>query len=285
MDYPKISIVTPVFNQVKYLEETIQSILSQGYPNLEYIIIDGGSTDGTVSIIKKYESQLAYWVSEPDNGMYDALQKGFDHSTGEIMGWLNADDIYWNKSLFVVAKTFQEHPNINWITSHHAVIDEDGHLIYVKPTKQYCKYHFYLSSKEWHGNEIGQEQTFWRRNLWKISGSKMANHLKLAGDYELWLRFFQTDSLYVVNSIFAAFRTREGQLSSNIEQYYKEAQIANDSLPLNSSEKKIIKKYESKIRIAKLIDKTKILNGKKICKIKGFENKYFHIPQTINVLN
>ena len=77
MDYPKISIVTPVFNQVKYLEETIQSILSQGYPNLEYIIIDGGSTDGTVDIIKKYESQLAYWVSEPDKGMYDALQKRF----------------------------------------------------------------------------------------------------------------------------------------------------------------------------------------------------------------
>ena len=215
--------------------------------------------------------------------MYDALQKGFDHTTGDIMGWLNADDIYWNKSLFVVAKIFQDYPKINWITSHHAVIDEDDQLIYVKPTRQYCKYHFYLSSKEWQGDEIGQEQTFWKRNLWKISGSKMATHLKLAGDYELWLRFFQVESLYVVNTIFAAFRTRKGQLSSNIEQYYRETRVANDSLPLNSYEKKIIKKYESKIRLAKLIDKTKILNGRKMCRISGFENKHFHIPPKISV--
>jgi glycosyltransferase involved in cell wall biosynthesis len=283
MDYPKISIVTPVFNQAKYLEETIQSILVQGYPNLEYIIIDGGSSDGTVDIIRKYESQLAYWISEPDKGMYDALQKGFDYSTGEIMGWLNADDIYIGKSLFVIAKVFQERSTINWITSHHAVIDEEDRLIFVKPTRQYCKYHFYLSSKDWQGDEIGQEQTFWKRCLWEESGSKMAKHLKLAGDYELWLRFFQTDTLYVVNTIFAAFRTRNGQLSSNIEQYYKEAQIANDSLPLDSSGKRICQKYETRIRISKLIDKTRIFNGRKVCRIKGFENKYFQIPPIISV--
>ena len=85
MKYPKISIVTPVFNQVQYLEQTILSIITQDYPNLEYIIIDGGSTDGTVDLIRKYEAHLTYWVSEPDNGMYHAIQKGFEHSTGEIM--------------------------------------------------------------------------------------------------------------------------------------------------------------------------------------------------------
>lgn len=86
---PKISIVTPVYNQVGLIESTITSVLSQNYPNLEYIIIDGGSTDGTVDIIKKYENQLAYWCSEPDKGMYDAIRKGFEKSTGDIMAWIS----------------------------------------------------------------------------------------------------------------------------------------------------------------------------------------------------
>lgn len=156
IDYPKISIVTPVFNQVMYLEETILSILNQNYPNLEYIIIDGGSTDGTVDIIKKYEQRLAYWVSEPDRGMYDAIQKGFDKSTGEIMGWLNADDLLYPRSLFAVALTFLQHPEANWITSHHTMIDEKGTVIYNGPSIPYCKLHFYLPSKPWHNYEIGQ---------------------------------------------------------------------------------------------------------------------------------
>ena len=93
-NYPKISIVTPNYNGVKYLEQTIVSVLNQNYPNLEYIIIDGGSTDGSVEIIKKYESKLSYWVSEPDMGLYHAIQKGFEKSTGEIMAWINSDDMY-----------------------------------------------------------------------------------------------------------------------------------------------------------------------------------------------
>ena len=85
MNYPKISIITPSYNQAKYLEQTMLSILDQNYPNLEYIVIDGGSTDGSIDIIKKYEDRLTYWVSEPDNGLYHALQKGFEKTTGEIV--------------------------------------------------------------------------------------------------------------------------------------------------------------------------------------------------------
>ena len=92
LSYPKISIVTPSFNQGKYIEQTIQSVLTQNYPNLEYIIIDGGSTDKTVDIIKKYEQQLSYWVTEPDKGQTDAINKGFAKCTGEIFNWINSDD-------------------------------------------------------------------------------------------------------------------------------------------------------------------------------------------------
>ena len=94
MNYPKISIVTPSFNHAQFLEETILSVISQNYPDLEYIIIDGGSTDGSVEIIKKYEQYLTYWISEPDNGQSDALNKGFTRATGDIYGWLNSDDLY-----------------------------------------------------------------------------------------------------------------------------------------------------------------------------------------------
>ncbi len=96
--YPKISIVTPTFNQGNFIEESILSVIEQQYPNLEYIIMDGGSTDNTIEIIKKYESQLTYWVSQKDNGMYDALNRGFKRATGEIMGWLNSDDLLIRKS-------------------------------------------------------------------------------------------------------------------------------------------------------------------------------------------
>ena len=100
--YLKISIITPNYNGGKYLEATIKSIISQNYPNLEYIIIDGGSTDNSIDIIKKYEKHINYWTSEPDNGLYDALSKGLSISTGKIMGWLNSDDLLHPKSLFTI---------------------------------------------------------------------------------------------------------------------------------------------------------------------------------------
>jgi glycosyltransferase involved in cell wall biosynthesis len=110
-DLPLISIVTPSYNQASFLEETIVSVLDQEYDNLEYLIVDGGSTDGSVDIIRKYEARLTYWVSEPDQGQYHALQKGFEHATGDLLGWLNSDDVYLPGALSAVAHAYARHPH------------------------------------------------------------------------------------------------------------------------------------------------------------------------------
>ena len=113
MNYPKISIVTPSFNQGRYIEQTILSVLDQHYPNLEYIIIDGGSTDETVEIIQKYEQHLTYWISEPDKGQTDAINKGFAKCTGEIFNWINSDDYYEPGSFLKLAQLFSNNASVN----------------------------------------------------------------------------------------------------------------------------------------------------------------------------
>jgi glycosyltransferase involved in cell wall biosynthesis len=220
IDFPKISIVTPNFNGGAYLEETIQSVLSQNYPNLEYIIIDGGSTDDSIDIIKKYEKQLTYWVSEPDNGLYDAVQKGFDKSTGEIMAWINSDDLYHPKAFFIVAEIFKL-DEVNWLQGIPSTFDEKGRTVYVDPIKRWTKLDYYLGNFGW----IQQESIFWRRTLWDVSGKKIATEMKYAGDLELWLRFFRHEKLYVTRALLGGFRQRsEGQLSMDfLDEYMEEA--------------------------------------------------------------
>ena len=113
--WPKISIVTVSFNMADYIEDTILSVIGQEYPNLEYIIIDGGSTDGTVEIIKKYEPWIHYWISEPDKGMYDAIQKGFKVSTGDIMAYINSDDKYHYNAFFSAATIFTSNEDVDYL--------------------------------------------------------------------------------------------------------------------------------------------------------------------------
>src|SRR4029077_2329997 len=125
LKYPRIALVTPVFNSGKYIEQTIRSVLAQGYPNLDYFIVDGGSTDGTLDIIRKYESQISGWISEPDNGMYDAINKGFARTSGEIMGWISATDMLQIGGLSVVASVFRDLPEVEWITGKPTLFSEE----------------------------------------------------------------------------------------------------------------------------------------------------------------
>jgi len=128
--HPKITVVTPNYNQDRFIEHAILSVLNQEYPNLEYIIIDGGSTDDSVSIIKKYEDKLHYWVSEKDSGMYNAINRGFSMSSGEIMCWINSDDILMENSLNIVSKIFVNNSRIKWVQGLPTVINENGDIVF-----------------------------------------------------------------------------------------------------------------------------------------------------------
>src|SRR5580658_2018681 len=118
MALKKISIITPSYNQGQFLEETMLSVFNQGYPNLEYIVIDGGSTDNSVEIIKKYENRLTYWESQKDRGQTHAINKGFEKSTGEIIAWLNSDDVYCENALFIIADFFEKNIEANIVVGN-----------------------------------------------------------------------------------------------------------------------------------------------------------------------
>ena len=169
-NWPCISTVTPSFNQGRFLEECMDSVLSQNYPNLEYIIMDGGSTDNSVEIIKKYEKYLTFWQSKPDGGQYAAINGGFRRTTGEIMTWLNSDDKFHPDAFLTVAAIFMLRNDVDWITGRSNTLNELGEQSWI------CEYIIPWSrlkylKKEFKEPWIQQEGTFWRRRLWKRSGS------------------------------------------------------------------------------------------------------------------
>ena len=211
----KISVVTVCYNMSAFIEQTLLSVLSQNYPNLEYIVIDGGSTDGTQEIIERYRDRLAYYVSEPDKGMYDALNKGFSHATGDVLAWINADDVYLPGSFRTVDKVFSTFEQVEWINGRGAYLTDDGALSQVMP-KNAIRTRRDIREGWCREDVLGflmQEGMFWRRSLMQRTGA-LDTRYRYAGDFDLWVRFAQQADIYYVNVPLAAFRKRTTNLAT-----------------------------------------------------------------------
>lgn len=229
MQLPVFSIVTPTKNQARFIAETVESVIAQNGVSVEYAVIDGGSGDGTVEIVKKYEKHLSYWCSEPDNGVYDAVKKGFAKTTGEIMGWINGDDKYLPGALATAGEIFARYPEIEWLTSRFPLgWDATGRCTAANLREGYTAEEFfrgeYLSGGDWYAEgAIQQESTFWRRSLYERAGG-LDGRFRLAGDFDLWARFFRLAGLYAVAAPLAGFREHPDQLSAvRRAEYMKEA--------------------------------------------------------------
>jgi hypothetical protein len=202
------SIVTPSFNQARYLRGTIESVLSQEV-EVEYIVMDGGSTDGSREIIAAYSDRLAYWQSGKDGGQYDAINRGFARSSGEIMGWLNSSDLYLPWTLSTVELIFRSFPEVQWITSTmKTCIRGDGTFEDLYHTPGFSARRFYRGLHGGPGNNeyLQQESCFWRRSLWEKTGGSIDLRHASAGDYWLWSRFFREANVAAVDAPLAAFR-------------------------------------------------------------------------------
>jgi glycosyltransferase involved in cell wall biosynthesis len=219
IEYPKTSIVTPSYNQGEFLEETILSVISQNYPNLEYIVIDGGSTDDSVEIIRKYEKYITYWVSEKDNGHAHALNKGFEKSTGEIMAWINSDDKYFEWTFKTISEIYSNFKEVEWTLGLYSNFDRRGVLMSgVNSVRSVYKNVFDYLFRDLH---IQQESVFWRRSLWEKSGGYISEEVKLMVDTELWCRFFVHARLYHIDQVIGGYRIYGLNRSHNNDKFVK----------------------------------------------------------------
>jgi glycosyltransferase involved in cell wall biosynthesis len=194
-----VSIITPSFNQASYLEQTILSVLEQDHSDIQYIVVDGASTDNSVEIIKKYESKLAYWVSEKDNGQADAINKGFARATGEIIAWLNSDDYYLAGAVSAAVKIFEEHPDVVLVYGNVLAVDEHGKTFNIMSYKQLTLEDLLCFQI------IGQSSVFIRRSALQAAGGLNADfHFLL--DHHLWIRLAQQGKLLYIPQTWSAAR-------------------------------------------------------------------------------
>jgi glycosyltransferase involved in cell wall biosynthesis len=198
---PRITVVTPSYNQSSYLEATIRSVLGQGYPNLEYFILDGGSTDGSVEIIRKYAGWIDWWVSEQDEGQAAAINRGFDRATGDILAWLNSDDLYCPGALWAVSAAFRQRPVPQLVYGEGWYVDERGERIqpsrYVRPSFT----HTYIVNRD----PIFQPASFWTSELWWAVGP-LNTGLHWAFDWEWYIRAYQRTAFYYLPRDLAYYR-------------------------------------------------------------------------------
>ena len=197
---PLVSIITPSFNQARFLEQTMRSVLEQDYPNLEYIVIDGGSSDGSLEIIQKHVDRLAYWQSQKDKGQTDAINQGFARATGEILAWLNSDDILYPGAVSAAVRQLQEHPEVGMVYGDCHWINAEGEIIGNFPAAQTD-----LKKLRRGYVHIPQQTAFFRADLWRKVGP-LDDSFYFAMDYDLWVRLAALAPLVYVPQLWAAFR-------------------------------------------------------------------------------
>ncbi len=203
-EFPLVTVVTPSFNQEKYLEATMLSVLGQDYPRLEYIVVDGGSTDGSVETIRRYQDRLAWWVSEPDQGQTAAINKGFAHASGEILAWLNSDDTYLPGAVSEAVDFLRSHPEVGMVYGDANFIDANGQVIGAFNAQQTS----YRRLRRG-GVYIPQQAAFWRADLWREVGPLDPDYY-FAMDYDLWVRLAQvTEIRYYAGHTWANFRLHD----------------------------------------------------------------------------
>ena len=196
---PKVTIVTPSFNQAKYLEQTIMSVLNQDYPNIEYIVIDGGSTDGSVEIIKKFQNRLAYWISEPDSGQSAAINKGFKHAMGQIFNWINSDDLLMPSAVKIAVHYLMENPDIGMVYGDRITIDERGNFLSMN------RYPSYNARIFRHHLRIPQESAFFRSELWSLVNG-VDEDLKFCMDYDLFVKLSKITQFRHIPFVLGSYR-------------------------------------------------------------------------------
>jgi glycosyltransferase involved in cell wall biosynthesis len=199
-DLPLVSIVTPSFNQARFLEATIRSVVDQDYPRIEYIVMDGGSTDGSVDMLRQYSDQISCWVSEPDAGQTDAINKGFEMASGDIFAWLNSDDLYQPGAISEVVEYFREHPEVGLVYGDVDFIDEEGNRIGKFPAARTD----YRRLRRGFVH-IPQQATFFRSRLWKLV-RPLDTSFFFAMDYDLWVRLASLTPIRYHRRCWASFR-------------------------------------------------------------------------------
>ncbi len=199
-EFPLVSIVTPSFNQARFLEATIQSVLGQDYPRLEYIIVDGGSTDGSLELIQKYSGRLAWWVSEKDRGQTDAINKGFARAGGGILAWLNSDDTFQPGALRAAVSYLGEHPQVGLVYGDANFIDEAGRVI-----GRFAAAQTDLRRLKQGYVHIPQQAAFFRGDLWRAVGP-LDPSFYFAMDYDLWVRLAGRSQIKYLPQTWANFR-------------------------------------------------------------------------------
>lgn len=220
----KISIVVPSFNQGNYLEETFRSIIGQGYPCVEIIVMDGGSTDNSVDVIKKYEKYITYWQSQKDNGQSDAINSGFRKATGDYVTWLNSDDVLLPGALLNIAKTIEKHPDVNWFLGNVLWMNKIGNIIRVGKVEKEC----WFWNKRFLFSNGGPTAIMKRDYLLEIGALREDFHYMM--DTELWYRYVSLGNKFVrINSYCWGLRLHEQAKMSG--HNFSDSPLANKNHP------------------------------------------------------